>query len=103
MPKSLPPQLQRWIAARKRFRLSHAHIQMARELGMNPKKLGSLANSHQELWKQGLPDFIESLYYKSFGKTRPDRVVSIEQRQREIAQAKQARRAKRLAEKKKLP
>jgi len=27
-----------WIDVRKRYRLSHAHIQMARELGINPKR-----------------------------------------------------------------
>jgi hypothetical protein len=37
----LPQNLQDWVVARRRFRLSHAHVQMARELGMNPRKLGS--------------------------------------------------------------
>ena len=36
----IPQELQRWIDARKRFHLSHARVQMARELGMNPRKLG---------------------------------------------------------------
>jgi hypothetical protein len=31
--------------------LSHEHVQMARELGMNPKKLEKLDNHHQEPWK----------------------------------------------------
>ena len=30
----IPPDLQIWIEARRRFRLSHAQIQIARELGM---------------------------------------------------------------------
>ena len=35
MAKSKVSQkLQPWIDARKRFRLSHAHVQMARELGV---------------------------------------------------------------------
>ncbi len=34
----IPDGLQLWIDARKRHRLSHAQVQMARELGMNPKK-----------------------------------------------------------------
>ena len=39
--KKKPNQkLQTWIDARKCHHLSHAHVQMARELGMNPKKLG---------------------------------------------------------------
>ncbi len=37
-----------WIEARNRFHLSQAQVQMARELGMNPKKLGKLDNDHQE-------------------------------------------------------
>jgi len=52
---------------------------MARELGMNPKKLGGKANHKQEPWKAPLPAFIEELYLKRFGKTRPDNVRSIEQ------------------------
>jgi hypothetical protein len=42
--KPVPPSLQAWIEARGRHHLSHAHVQMARELGMNPKKLGSIDN-----------------------------------------------------------
>ena len=77
--KGIPQKYQIWIEARKRYRLSHAHIQMARELGMNPKKFGKLANYRQEPWKEPLPHFIEDLYFKRFGKRRPDNVRSIEQ------------------------
>jgi hypothetical protein len=51
---------------------------MARELGLNPKKFGSLANTKQEPWKLPLPEFIEELYFKCFNKSRPDSVRSIE-------------------------
>lgn len=54
------------------------HIQMARELGMNPKKFGSLANHKQEKWKEPLPDFIESLDYKRFRKVEPDVIKKLE-------------------------
>lgn len=54
------------------------HIQMARELGMNPKKFGGLANHKQEPWKVPLPEFIKEIYYKRFKKERPDTVKSIE-------------------------
>lgn len=64
---------------------------MARELGMNPKKLGSLANHDQERWKLPLRKFIKQLYTKRFGKERPDAVRSIE----EMAAAKQAQKAAR--------
>ena len=86
----IPNALRPWIEARRRFHLSHAHIQMARALGMNPKKLGKLANHRQEPWKAPLPVFIEDLYFRRFGKLKPDDVRSIE----EIAAA---RRAKKLA------
>lgn len=68
-----------WVEARKRFRLSHAQVQMARELGLNPKKFGSLANHHQEPWKQPLPQFIEEIYCKRFKKDKPDQVRTIEE------------------------
>src|SRR3989304_2344767 len=55
-------KMQAWIDARKRHHLSHAHVQMARELGMNPQKLGKLDNHRQEPWKLPLPAFIEELY-----------------------------------------
>jgi hypothetical protein len=57
-----PALLQVWIKARKKYRLSHVQIQMARELGLNPKKFGGLANHKQEPWKVPLPEFIEELY-----------------------------------------
>jgi hypothetical protein len=75
----MPDKLQIWIDARKRFHLSHEQIQMARELGMNPKNFGKLANQNQEPWKAPLPDFITSLYYKRFRKEHPDQIKSIEQ------------------------
>ena len=76
--KSIPNKLPPWIEARRRHHLSHAHVQMARELGVNPKKLGGLDNHHQERWKQPLPQFIATLYARRFGKAAPDVVRSIE-------------------------
>src|SRR3989304_1470555 len=88
-PGRIPERLQDWIDARTRHHLSHAQVQMARELGMNPKKLGKLDNHRQEPWKLPLPQFIEHLYFKAFGKERPEIVMSIEER----ARAKEAKRA----------
>ena len=99
--KKLPPELQAWVDARRRFHLSHAHVQMARELGMNPKKLGGKANHRQEPWKVPLPQFIEELYFKRFRKERPDNVRSIEQmmaeRERKQAENKERKRQQREA------
>ena len=93
----IPADLQEWITARKRHHLSHAHVQMARELGMNPRKLGKVDNADQEPWKLPLPAFIESLYRKRFGKDRPDVVHSIEERAIHLEQKRVARHeAKRL-------
>ena len=64
-------KMQAWIEARKRHHLSHAQVQMARELGMNPAKLGKIDNHKQQPWKLPLPQFIEELYSKRFGKTFP--------------------------------
>jgi hypothetical protein len=49
---------------------SHAQVQMARELGLNPRKLGKIANHRQEPWNAPLPQFIEDLYLKRVGKER---------------------------------
>jgi hypothetical protein len=93
----IPPDLQTWIEARRRFRLSHAQIQMARELGMNHKKFGSLANHKQEPWKAPLPEFIRRLYEERFGKPHPDKVMSIEERAAEISAKRAARKTERAA------
>lgn len=76
--KGIDSKLEAWVTARKRHKLSHAHVQMARELGMDPAKLGKIDNHRQERWKAPLPEFIESLYEKRFNRRRPDNVVSIE-------------------------
>ena len=97
--KKIPEKYQRSIDARKRYHLSHAHIQMARELGMNPRKFGGLANTKQESWKLALTDFIEKLYFKHFKKNQPDNVRSIEQMVKDYNRKKEERRDRRLKEK----
>jgi len=68
---------------------------MALELGMSPRSLGSLDNHRQEPWKAPLPEFIEHLYEKRFGRARPEEVLSIEER----AKRQAARKAQKKAEK----
>jgi len=97
--KQLSPKYQVWIDARKRHKLSHAHIQMARELGMNPKKFGKLDNHRQEKWKAPLPIFIEGLYFKRFGKDRPENVRSIEQTVKDKKQKQLQRKQRKLRKK----
>jgi hypothetical protein len=90
--KRLSQNIQDWVEARKRFQLSHAQVQMARELGMNPTKLGKLDNHDQEPWKAPLPQFIEHLYEKRFGRERPEVVMSVEERVRANDAKKAARK-----------
>jgi hypothetical protein len=104
--KKINQKLQAWIDARKRHRLTQAQVQMARELGMNPANLGKLDNHRQERWKIPLPDYIEELYFKKFGRELPAVVPSavvpsIEEKMRLDEKKKADRRvAKKLSEKK---
>ena len=91
MPSVRPPtDLQAWIEARQRHRLSHTQVQMARELGMNPRKLGKIDNHKQEAWKAPLPQFIEHLYRKRFGREAPVNVRPLEDHVPEAAAKKAA-------------
>ena len=94
----IPEKFQPWIDARKRYHLSHAHIQMARELGLNPKKFSNLANTKQEPWKIPLPEYIEELSSKHFKKSRPENVRSIEQMVRDHHKKKLERKMRRIEE-----
>jgi hypothetical protein len=70
-------RLDAWADAHKRFHLSDLHIQMARELGLHPKKFGGLATHRQEPWKLPLPAFIAECYCKRFHRERPAQVVPL--------------------------
>ena len=89
-------KMQAWIDARRRHHLSHAQVQMARELGMNPKKLGGLDNHEQEPWKLPLGQYIERLYLERFGVERPAVVLSVEDKVRRDGERKARRREAKL-------
>ena len=71
--------IEKWIIAQKKHHLSDKHVQMARELGLNPDKLGKIDNPKQEPWKAPLREFIEDIYFKQFKKSEPDNVRSLKQ------------------------
>lgn len=71
--------LEKWAVAQKRHRLSDRQVQMARELGLNPDKLGKIDNHKQESWKTPLPQFIESIYFKRFKREEPETVKPLKQ------------------------
>ena len=87
----IPQKYKIWIEVRKKLKLSHVHLQMARELGLNPKKLPGLANTSGSRWKEPLPEYLEHLYQKNFKKPRPDKVIPLEEKIR-LEQAKKAAR-----------
>ena len=89
-----PDHLQVWIDARKKFHLSHAQVQMAREPGFNPKKLGKIANHRQKPWKMPLPEFIGHLYRNQYGGDRPAVVMSPEEKAEMERRKKLSRRAR---------
>ena len=55
-----------WEDAKKKYHLSEVTVQMAKKLGLNPSKLGKIANHRQEPWKEPLLNFIRTLYEKRF-------------------------------------
>lgn len=92
--------IEKWIEAQKRHRLSDCQVQMARELGFKPDSLRKIDNHKQELWKAPFPDYIESLYEKRFKRTHPLIVKSLKQQlldynlQKEKQKKEKARRRK---------
>ena len=56
-----------WTNAKKICRLDVRQVEMARALGMNPRKLPGLRPSPQERWKLPVGEFIEQRYRKRFG------------------------------------
>jgi len=96
---AIPQKYQVWIDARKRYRLTDAQVQMARDLGLNPNKFGKLANEKQEPWKKPLPEFIEEIYFKRFGRSMPEVVRSIEEMVQEQREKKAERKIRKEASK----
>ena len=56
-----------WTTAKKICRLTARQVEMARALGMNPRKLPGLRPSPQQRWKLPVGEFIEERYRKRFG------------------------------------
>jgi len=86
--------LEKWIVAQKKHRLSDKHVQMARELGLNPDKLGKIDNHKQETWKAPLNEFIEDIYLKHFKKSEPDNIRSLKQIQEDDKRKKDEKKKK---------
>lgn len=86
--------LEKWIVTQKRHRLSDKQVQMARELGLNPDKLGKIDNHKQEPWKTPLPQFIEHIYFKRFKREEPETVKPLKQIMKEMEVKKKLQKEK---------
>ena len=86
--------LEKWMVAQKRHRLSDKQVQMARDLGLNPDKLGKIDNHRQESWKAPLPQFIESIYFKRFKREEPETVKPLKQIMAEMEAKKKLQKEK---------
>ena len=86
--------LEKWMVAQKRHRLSDKQVQMARELGLNPDKLGKIDNHKQEPWKAPLPQFIEHIYFKRFKREEPETVKPLKQILKEMETKKKQQKEK---------
>src|SRR5215472_18270222 len=62
-----------WRNAKKVCQLNARQVEMARALGMNPKKLPNLRPSPHQRWKLPVGKFIEACYWKRFGGDPLDR------------------------------
>lgn len=56
-----------WANAKRLCRLTRRQVDMARALGMNPRKLPGLRPGPQQRWKRPVGEFIEECYRKHFG------------------------------------
>jgi hypothetical protein len=100
--KKAKQKLQAWSEARARHHLTDAQVKMARELGMNPARLGKIDNHGQEKWKRPLPEFIEDAYRKRFGRTNAPLInisisTRIKRQRRRIKKQRRRRRTNRTA------
>jgi hypothetical protein len=71
--KGRPYHEEAWRNAKKICHLNARQVEMARALGMNPKKLPRLRPRPQQRWKLPVGEFIEACYWKRFGGDPLDR------------------------------
>lgn len=96
-------ELQKWVKVKRQCGLSGAHVQMAREFGVDPKRLMARPGIAPGSTNGPLAQRIEDLYTRRFKRTIPDPVVTVrkllhEARVRERAEAHERRRRKRQTE-----
>lgn len=69
MAKKKPAKDEQWAEVKRRCRLSAEHVERAKEMGLNPRKLIRNIPSPQEQWKLPVREWIDEMYEKRTGKT----------------------------------
>ena len=59
-----------WLEAKRRCKFNDEEIQMAKEMGLNPKSLIKSIPNKNEQWKLPVKIWIRDMYEDRFGKTR---------------------------------
>ena len=77
--KQMADRLQVWVKVKRQCALTDAHVRMARELGMNPKRLIAAARTAAGQTQAPLAQRIEDLYLRRFRRTAPDWVMPLRQ------------------------
>lgn len=65
-----------WVEAKKKCKLNAEEIQMAKEMGLNPKSLIKNIPNKNEQWKAPVKIWIREMYEERFGKTSASSVRS---------------------------
>lgn len=60
-----------WVEAKRKCRLNAEEVQMAKEMGLNPKSLIKNIPAKNEQWKTPVKIWIRDMYAERFGRTRP--------------------------------
>ena len=71
MAKRNPQLDESWAHAKRVCRLNGLQVEMAKRLGMNPKKLQGLNPAKSQPWKEPVGAFIEACHAKRFGSVDP--------------------------------
>ena len=69
MSQKKKPSADPWVEVKTKCRLNESEIQMAKQLGLNPRKLiANQASRKDEPWKEPLSDWVRDVYEKRFKK-----------------------------------
>lgn len=65
-----------WAKAKKKCRLNVATIQMAKEMGLNPKSLIKNIPSKSQQWKAPVQEWVQDMYEDRFGENKLEKIIN---------------------------